>query len=216
MVETVFRRLLLPLVRGSGHQVSSPSPKRASGGQGANAVACHSCAVCRHGVLRHHQDGVNQLRGHAGEPGAMTTGDHAPWGVVPVSRRLQDGLGADGAVPKAVVDEGDDPSCHGDAGDLASTGAVAVVGGDANKVGSQLGPIRLALRRLDRCPANKTRSLFSDRAPMHRQVRLAVLRVSPAQLASWAGDRNLVTSPISATNTEANNGPIPGICWIAW
>jgi len=109
----------------------------------------------------------------------MTTGDHAPWGVASASRRLQDGLGADGAVPKAVVDEGDDPSCHGDAGDLASTGAVAAVGGDANKVGSQLGPIRLALRRLDRCPANKTRSLFSDRAPMHRQVRLAVLWGEP-------------------------------------
>jgi hypothetical protein len=36
--------------------------------------------------------------------------------------------------------------------------------------------------------------------------------VRPAQLASCAGDLNLVTSPISATNTEANSGPIPGIC----
>ncbi len=45
LVEEGFRRSSLPLVRGKGHQVSSPSPKRASGGQGADAVACHSCAV---------------------------------------------------------------------------------------------------------------------------------------------------------------------------
>ena len=69
----------------------------------------------------------------------MTSGDHAPWGVVSASRRLRDGLGTDGAVPKAVVDEGDDLSRHGDAG----------------KVGPQLGPVRLALGRFDRCPANK-------------------------------------------------------------
>src|ERR1035438_2402502 len=104
----------------------------------------------------------------------MTDGDHAPWGVVPASRRLRNGLGADGAVPKAVVDEGDDLSRHGDAGDLTSTGAVAVMSGDANKVGSQLGPVRLALGRFDRCPAHETRSLFGYRAPANRQVRPVV------------------------------------------
>jgi len=85
----------------------------------------------------------------------MTSGDHAPWGVVPASRRLRDGLGTDGAVPKAVVDEGDDFSRHGDPGDFAGTGIVAVLSGDAGKVGPQLGPVRLALGRFDRCPANK-------------------------------------------------------------
>ena len=80
--------------------------------------------------------GSIRVRGHAGEPGAMTRGDHAPWGVASASRRLRDGLGTDGAVPKAGVDEGDDLSRHGDPGDLAGTGAVAVVSGDADKVGS--------------------------------------------------------------------------------
>ena len=41
-----FRRSSLPLVQGKGHQVSSPRPKRASGGQGADAVACQ-----KHNVL---------------------------------------------------------------------------------------------------------------------------------------------------------------------
>ena len=45
LLEEGFRRSSLPLVRGKGHQVSSPGPKHASGGQGADAVACHSCAV---------------------------------------------------------------------------------------------------------------------------------------------------------------------------
>ncbi len=39
-----LRRSSRPLGRGKGHEVSSPGPKRASGGQVANAVACHSCA----------------------------------------------------------------------------------------------------------------------------------------------------------------------------
>src|SRR5271166_5733119 len=104
----------------------------------------------------------------------MTDGDHAPWGVVPASRRLRNGLGADGAVPKAVVDEGDDLSRHGDPGDLASTGAVAMVCGDANKVGSQLGPVRLALGRFERWPAHETRYVFGYRAPAKRRVTLVV------------------------------------------
>src|SRR5208283_24003 len=99
---------------------------------------------------------VNHSSGHAGEPGAMTWSGHAPCGVASASRRLRDGLGTDGAVPKTVVDEGDDLSCHGDTGDLASTGAVAVVSGDAGKVGSQLGAVRLSLGRFDRCPAHET------------------------------------------------------------
>jgi len=33
-------------------RLPSPSPKRASGGQGADALAGHSCAECRHEVLR--------------------------------------------------------------------------------------------------------------------------------------------------------------------
>jgi hypothetical protein len=79
---------------GKGHQMSSRSPKRGC----ANAVACHSCAVARHGVLRHHRDGINQARGHADKPGATTRGDYAPGGVASASGRLRDGLGADGAV----------------------------------------------------------------------------------------------------------------------
>jgi len=48
-------------------------------------------------------------------------------------------LETDGAVPKTVVDEGDDLSRHGDPGDLAGTGIVAMMSGDAGKVGPQLG-----------------------------------------------------------------------------
>jgi len=86
----------------------------------------------------------------------MTWGDRAPGGVASASRRLRDGLGADGAVPKAVVDEGDDLSRHGDPGDLAGTGAVAVMSCDADKVSSQLGPVRLALGRFDCRPPHET------------------------------------------------------------
>jgi transposase len=83
---------------GSGHEVPSPSPKRAPEGRAADAVACHSCAVTGMECCGHQQGGVNQRRGLAGEPGAMTRGDHAPCGVRSASRRL-DGPRADGAVP---------------------------------------------------------------------------------------------------------------------
>ena len=39
--------------------------------------------------------------------------------------------------------------------------------------------------------------------------------VSPAHDASCGGPAKRVMSPISATNTAASTGPIPGICWIA-
>ena len=81
-------------------------------------------------------DGVNQFRGHAGKRGPDPLATTRPVGVRCASRRLLDGPRTDGAVPKAVEDEGDDLSRHGDPGDLAGTGAVAVMSGDANKVGS--------------------------------------------------------------------------------
>jgi hypothetical protein len=140
--ESLFSRSSLPLVRPRDTRLPSPSPKRASGGQGADAVAGHSCAECRHGVLRPPtKTGSISFRGHAGKPGAMTHRDHAPGGVRARHAASDDGLGADGAVPKAVVDEGDDLSRHGDPGDLAATDAVAVMSGDAEKVGPQLGPV---------------------------------------------------------------------------
>jgi hypothetical protein len=58
-------------VRGSGHEVSSPVPKRASGGQAADAVAGHSCAVERHGVLR-----PPTRRGQSDPRSRRRTGDH--------------------------------------------------------------------------------------------------------------------------------------------
>jgi mRNA interferase MazF len=69
----------------------------------------------------------------------MTSNGHAPGGVRTASCRLLDRLRADGAVSEAVVDEGDDLSGDGDPGDLAGPLGVAVVGGDAGEVASELG-----------------------------------------------------------------------------
>ena len=41
------------------------------------------------------------------------------------------------------------------------------------------------------------------------------LGVSPAYDVSRWGDGNLVTSPISATNTAARSGPTPWMAWMA-
>ena len=103
----------------------------------------------------HQPDGVNQVRGHAGEPGAMTTNGHASGGVLSASRRLRDGLGADLSVPEAEVDEGDDLASDGNPGDLSRTWGISVVLGDAGEVRPELRACSLALGRLDRGPAHQ-------------------------------------------------------------
>ena len=86
----LFSRSSLPRVRQMGHQVRSPGPKRASGGKGADALACHSCAVCRHGVLRQPTRRGQSVSRPRRQAGARPLGDHAPsWcpmGVTPPAR----------------------------------------------------------------------------------------------------------------------------------
>jgi hypothetical protein len=73
-------------------------------------------------------------RGLAGAPGAMNRGGYAPGGVACASRRLGNGLGVDGVVPKGVIDGGEDLSRDGDPGKLAGAGGIAVVSAGAGKL----------------------------------------------------------------------------------
>jgi hypothetical protein len=122
----------------------------------------------------HRPGGINQGRGHAADPGAMTHHDHAPGGVRTRSRRL-DGLRADGAVSQAVVDERDDLSGDGDPGDLPRPLGVAVVGGDPGEVCPQLRASRLTLGCFDRCPAheaiNKNKKKIKNKKKKKKKIK---------------------------------------------
>ena len=69
------------------------------------------------------------------------------------------------------------------------------------------------LHRFDGRPAHQARALLGDPATVVSDSRWA--GVSPAHQVNWAGPAKRATSPISATNTAASTGPMPGICWIA-
>ena len=127
-----------------GHEVFVSSPKRASEGTPQTRVPVIPSCSCTWSVAATNQTGSIRALGHAGKPGAMTRNGHASGGVRTASRRL-DGLGADGAVSQAVVDEGDDLSSHGHPCDLAGAVGVAVALGDAGEVGTELGAGRLAM-----------------------------------------------------------------------
>lgn len=97
-------------------------------GIAADAVAIHYCAVAGMEGYGDQPSGINQTRGSPAAPEAMKIGDLAPGWCRSASRRLVDGQRGDHAVAKAVEDEGDDLASHSDAGDLACSDGVAVVG----------------------------------------------------------------------------------------
>jgi len=73
------------------------------------------------------------------------------------------------AVAQPVVDQREQFACRGNLGDVAAAASF-----DALFVGEDLGRCRVALYRLDRCPADRFGALFGDMSAMHDGVGLAV------------------------------------------
>ena len=126
-----------------------------------------------------------------------------------VSSRL--GQATDLPVTQAVVDKDEKFAGGRHPADVrAPAFAHAVV------VAPDRGVAALAGHGLDCGPAHQARTLFGDMASADLGVGLVVGRGEPGPAAQVPGALEPRMSPISATKTEANTGPTPGMAWTAW